>query len=446
MVRAVAAPLSPLTYHGLQWVGGMLPTEYEPWPKFSTREIADMSGDHYDISRDEMQAYLDGQPWVWPERIVYFICDVHADTDAFFRSLVASGGFAKIGPADSDFDLTPDGSEALLIIGGDCLDKGPSNLRLLRAVRDVIDRGVQVEMLAGNHDIRFLVGLQYAGRKEPQYAHLFARMGKKSAPFFKEIYEEYLAGSGQTPPAAADVRAALFPDPSWYEIFPEVVRGVIRDEKIDKEVRRIREKTVELEEEARALGLTLGHVAMALDTAKSLFTGSGEFAWFFDRMDLAYRAGSFLFIHGGVDDVVAAWLHQEDVTGLNQRYWAMIPDDLFELYNGPVGNAFRTKYRPSDFPFTEHGVRELQAAGIYAIVHGHKSIDRGQRIVPRDGMLNIECDACVNRNTRRFHGLPEQGGAATIFRPDGTLLGISTDYPYAKRLVGSTLVRFMTIA
>jgi len=47
-------------------------------------------------------------------------------------------------------------------------------------------------------------------------------------------------------------------------------------------------------------------------------------------------------------------------------------------------------------------------------------------------LLNFECDASIDRNTRRKEGLKGQGAAVTIFLPDRVVLGISTDYPYIK--------------
>jgi amphi-Trp domain-containing protein len=65
-------------------------------------------------------------------------------------------------------------------------------------------------------------------------------------------------------------------------------------------------------------------------------------------------------------------------------------------------------------------------------VHGHRNIPRGQRLVLRNGLLNFECDTTVDVNTRQLLGLQGEGGSATIVSPDGTVTGISTDYPYAK--------------
>jgi hypothetical protein len=69
---------------------------------------------------------------------------------------------------------------------------------------------------------------------------------------------------------------------------------------------------------------------------------------------------------------------------------------------------------------------------VYAIVHGHKNILRGQRLVLRKGVLNFECDASIDENTRVLEGLSGPGAAVTVFRPDARILAVSTDYPFVK--------------
>jgi hypothetical protein len=441
------APVLP-DYHGEKWLDVRLPREVESWPKFETRHLVEMSGDDYDLAREEISRYGVGKPWVYPDRVVIFLCDIHADTDAFFRSLVASGGVERTGRRDDRFRLTPAGKEARFIIGGDCLDKGPENLRLLRAIKTLFDTGADLELLAGNHDVRALLGFAYAGRKEPRFAHLFVRMGQKSIPLFREIHEAYLAGGDGRRKLLKDdeVKARLFPDESWFRRFPDSVHGLVPEPKIEKEVNRIREKIQELTDRCATAGMTLGMVHAAFEKARELFLRpGGEFHWFFDRMMLAWRGGSFLFIHAGVDDEAAALVGAEGVPGLNREFLRLLKEDLFELYHGPIGNTFRTKYRPEDRTFTEEGVRNMHHAGIYAIVHGHRNITRGQRIVMRSGILNWECDSSVDINTRNLCNLKGPGGAVTIFRPDGNIVGLSTDYPYAKVFRGAKVLDTLAV-
>lgn len=425
-------------YRGLEHLDTELPTTPERWPKYRTRLQIDKVGNSYDIAAEELAAYAEGKLLDWPEQTLYFLCDMHADTDAFFRSLVATGGVDKTGPGDDDFRLTPEGKRAIFLIGGDCLDKGPDNLRLLRAIARLIDRGAEVELLCGNHDLRAMVGFVYGGAKDPRLAHLFVRMGKKSVPLYREIYDTYVArGLGPWGDRALlsddEVKAALFHDEGWYEAFPRAVAGLIQPNKIAKEVERIREKVHELQDKCDELDLTLGMVHAAFETARWLFLEEGgEFAWFFERMKLCRKYGSLLFIHAGVDDTVAAAIRDHGVHHLNEEFRRLIRDDLFGLYHGAIGNTFRTKYRPSDRPFTAAGLQAMHDAGIYAIVHGHRNILRGQRMVLRGGMLNFECDVSVDCNTRLLEGQQGPGGGATVIRPNGAMLGISTDHRAVK--------------
>jgi hypothetical protein len=415
-------------YRGHEHVGGELPLLAEAWlhPDDESR---------YNSPVDALRWHTEPKPWVWSGERLYFFTDIHADTDALFRSLVASGGVAKTGAGDDDFELTEEGARARFVFGGDCFDKGPENLRLLRAIKGLIDRGAQVDVLAGNHDLRTLLGLASAGRKEVTLAHLFVRMGKKTIPLFREVWDQYLEGHVDERELLSDeeVRRAYFPDESWFDEFPAAVHDLIPELKLIKEVRRIREKMEDIGPACEKSGLTLGKVHAALEKARELFmTPGGEFAWYFERMNLALRVGSFLFVHAGVDDEMAALIRHEGVDGLNDLFHRMREDRLFELYNGTIGNMFRTKYRPVDRPLTYEGVLNMHRAGIYIIVHGHRNIEGGQRIVLRNGLVNFECDCSVDQNTRALESLDGAGGAATVFRPDGVVLGVSTDHPRVK--------------
>lgn len=418
-----------------------LPTCCEPWPPSPTSPAPYGAEE---ASLEDVQRYAADKDWRWPSRPLLFFCDIHADTDAFLLSLVASGGVERTGPGDRDVRLTPRGREATFIIGGDCFDKGPNTLRLLACIEHLIELGADVSILAGNHDLRTYVGLYYAGRRETKLQHLFVRMGKKTLPLFREVWEAArLAGEPRERLLSdADVRRRLFPSESWYTDFRAEAAAWIAPKKLLKEIQRIREKTVELEATCEDLGMTLGEVYAALQRARRLFLSSdGELAWYFERMNLARREGSFLFVHAGVDDAVARLLHGGGVDALNALYRRLVDADLFELYHGPVGNVFRTKYRDIDFPLTAAGVAHLHQAGIYAIVHGHSNILRGQRLTMQRGVLNVECDASVDRNTRRLAGLTGPGGASVVFEPSGLIRAISTDCPFIKELDAARVLR-----
>jgi len=423
-------------YQGLEWLDWQPPTECEDWPTSSP--VQSGPGAHYDVSLEEARQYAWDRPWIVPSKPVLLFTDQHADADAFVRSLVASGGVAKTGPADGDMELTETGREAVFVIAGDCFDKGPDNLRLLRTIRHLKDLGAEVDILAGNHDVRTYMGLACAGRKDPRHAHLFVRMGKKTIPLFKEVFDGYIAGGDAVDRHTMtddEVREFLFPPESWYDAFPEVADGLVPPRKIQKELRRIREKSEDVVNKCAEIGISLRDIYTTLEKCRELFVRpEGEFRWFFEDMRLVRREGSFLFAHAGLDDVAAALLAREGADGLNAWFEQLSNNDLFELYHGPCGNMFRTKYRDGiDHAFSVQGVLDARRAGIYAVAHGHKNIRRGQKVVMREGILNFECDCSVDANTRRIEGFEGPGAAVTIFRPDGYVLGISADYEYIKR-------------
>lgn len=429
--RPTRDPLLP-EYAGAEWLGVTLPTQTQGWPNRNGLVVSSGDG-RAELTHKEAAAYVAGRPWVCPSRETFFLCDIHADADAFAASLVASGGVRKTGPGDTDIELTDRGQQARFIIGGDCFDKGPSTLRLLRALRALVDLDADVVLLAGNHDLRALLGMLSMGRTDARHAHLFTRMGKKIAPLIREVWDDYLEGTDVELVDEQTAADRLFPPPSWYHEFPQSVAGLVPPSRIDKELRRIEEKTRELQARTAALGLTMPMVEAAARKCVQLFSESGgEFAWYFEKMDLAFRDGSCLFVHGGVDDHVARVLAERGVRGLNADYKHAVSTDLFELYNGPLGNCFRTKYREGDWPLSLQGLRDMRRAGLYAVVHGHRNVHQGQRLVIRRGLLNFECDSSVDCNTRNLEGLRGCGAAVTILRPDGHVIGISVDYPYAK--------------
>lgn len=412
---------------------GRWPRVTESWPRERGLRIG-RDNDQDDYPRSAIRAYTRGKMWTWSGRHVFFMSDVHADADAFFLSLVGAGGIVLTGPRDEDFELTELGRNTRIVIGGDCFDKGPENLRLLEAIHQLMLKGADLVLLAGNHDIRTYLGIYYAESKETLLDHLFVRMGKKTVPLLKEIYEKFIKGRHeQLPLGDPSIHDLLFPSEDWFQQFPDAARRWVRPEKLEKETRRIREKTVEFEERAREVGLDMYQVHAATRKFRELFfEPGGRYHWFFDRMKLAHREGSYLYVHGGVDDVTAEIIHRGGVDTLNAEYKRVLATNPFELYHGVLGNVFRTKYRQYDFDFSTSGVDLLHRAGIYAIVHGHRNIHQGQRLLIREGMLNFECDASVDCNTRYVEGLYGPGGAVVVFEPDGTVSGLSTDYPYIK--------------
>ncbi len=427
--------VDPPKYRGLKWFDQALPKEVESWPRDRGLWL-DAEDDQDDCARGAVDQYARSKMWLWGGRRIFFFCDIHADADAFLLSLVASGGVRKTGPGDDDFELTDEGRNGCFIIGGDCFDKGPLNLRLLEAIHQLMLKGAEIELLAGNHDIRTYLGIYYAESKEPLLDHLFVRMGKKTVPLFKEIYDLFIADHNEQlsfDQADAPIHDMLFPSPRWYHEFPRAAADWIPSEKLSKEVRRIREKALEFEERAAGFGLTLAQVYEAVKKFRELFFDpNGRYYWFFNKMKIAHREGSYLFVHAGVDDEVACLIRDQGVGHVNSEFRRMLEEDPFSLYHGVLGNMFRTKYREFDFPLTAMGVRALHESSLYAIVHGHKNLCRGQRVVFRESMLNFECDASVDCNTRVIENLDGRGAAVVVFTETGRVNAVSTDYPYVK--------------
>jgi hypothetical protein len=430
-------------YQGSQWVTAKLPTESELWPLGGGRSIVKEKGQR-NSTEHLLGELLREAPWRWPKRRLFFFSDLHADADAFTASLVASGGVKKSGKTDRDLKLTPAGRKADFVIGGDCFDKGPSNLRLLRVIHRLIKQGARVRILAGNHDIRIKLGISSVGMPpDPRHDHFFIRMGSKAIPMLREIADAYLQEKGALKgvPPARTCRRLLYPPKRWFEEFPKLASWIMPDKRVAKEVKRLREKVEGFEADCAAAGLSLRQVYAAALKWQSLFLQpDGEFSWFFKRMRLAYRRGSFLFVHAGIDDRTARLINRKGVRALNLQFREHAEDEIFEFYYGPLANTIRTKYRDVDMPLTRKGVELMQDAGIRVIVHGHANRRHGQRIMLRKGMVNFECDATIDRHSREKEGFKGEGAAVTIFHPDRLVMGISTDYPRIKVFDPSSIV------
>ena len=92
----------------------------------------------------------------------------------------------------------------------------------------------------------------------------------------------------------------------------------------------------------------------------------------------------------------------------------------------------RTKYRDVDMPLTGAGVETAARMGVHAVVHGHQNRTCGQCLTLHQGMIHIEGDITLDRNSRRKEGLQGHGMGVTIIHPEGKVIGISNDFPYAK--------------
>ena len=423
-------------YRGEKWIRSGLPRKGRAWLESNGQSVTADESDHISVAR-ALQEATRHAPWEWPKYPVYFLADPHADAEAFVASLVASGGVKKTGRKPHDFKLTSAGKQGRFIIGGDCLDKGPGNLALLRSVRALMDTGARVTLLAGNHDLRLLLGLRALDlERDPRTEHFFLRMGPKVVPLLKEVWKHYLKGDPNALDYVPDekrCRRRLYPSKRWFKEFPRVAQWMLADEAVERETKKIRHKFDLFAARCAEAGLSMRMAyASALKCRDLFLKPHGEFGWFFDSMQLARRDGSFLFIHAGFDDRVAAMVSENGFGYLNGLYRHQVHNDLFEFYYGPVANTVRTKYRKVDMPLSHYGVEKMHRMGVHAVVHGHRNLVGGQRIMVRHGMLHIESDITMDRNSRRAEGLDGYGAGVTIIRPEGEVLGISTDFPHAK--------------
>ncbi|MBS8260730.1 metallophosphoesterase [Roseibium polysiphoniae] len=374
--------------------------------------------------------------WKWPKRPVVFISDLHADAESLVRSLIAAG-VVQCHENDTDgFDLTDFGRSCVLVIGGDCLDKGPSNLDLLNSLKKLIETGVRIKLLAGNHDLRLLLGVRaLTSDRSPLTEHMFMRMGNKVLPLMREVYDKHVAPTNalESAPDLETCRDRIFPSETWQREFPEAAAEHLGEAAIQKELRRLRKKIATFEEASLNAGLDLRMLYAAAMKCRELFLEpDGLYAWFYDRMRAIYKNGSVLFVHAGLDDHICAEIDENGVSHINQLFQEQVYQDPFTFYSGTVANIMRTKYRAVDKQLSSNGVERLHRAGVKILVHGHVNRERGQRLKTMKGLLHLEADITLDRNSRKLEGLKGIGTGATIILPNGNIVGFSNDFPYAK--------------
>lgn len=412
-----------------------LPEQVEPWD-VSQSHSGHKSQKEASEFTEKLASSQSYAAWKWPKRPILFIGDPHADAEAFVASLVASGGVVLSEPDTLQFKLTKLGRKAVFIIGGDCLDKGPSNLALLDAVKQLMDTGARVKLIAGNHDMRLYMGIYAMSlERHPETEHLFVRMGDKVIPLLKEIHTRYLKENELSKhiPDEVTCKQRLFPRANWFEQFPNHAQRLMTEAGIKRELHKMRRKYDKFEQACLDAGFTMRDVyAIALKCRQLFLEPKGEYAWFYKKMQLAYRKGSFLFLHAGLDDAITESIEKEGIAKLNRQFRKQIKHDLFQFYYGSLANAMRTKYRSSDLPLTDKGVKRMNRQGIHALVQGHVNRKHGQRILHKNGLLHIESDVTLDRNSRAKEGLKHFGIGVTVIHPKGKVIGISSDYDYAK--------------
>lgn len=387
-----------------------------------------------DVQRSLKSAEKHGR-WQWPEQPVVFVSDPHADADGFLQSLVAAGVIRRHGRTPNDFSLTPFGRKTCIVVGGDCLDKGPSNLDLLDALGALFASGADVQVLAGNHDLRFMLAIEaLTGGSNPLTDHLFLRMGRKSLPLLREVWERFPALRSQSMQLGEKAaRDRIFPDEDWFETFPLQARKFLAPAALEKELKRLRSKRDQFDGQAAAEGMSMRMMYAAALMSKEIFLKPhGVYSWYFRSLNMVQRNGSILFVHAGLDDDMCALLNQRGVSAINNRFHREIREAPFDFYFGPVANLVRTKYRQTDKKLTEKGVQLLHARGVKLIVQGHVNNHSGQRLIVKQGLLHLEGDVTLDRASRKLEGLSGIGAGATLIHPSGDIIGLSSDFPAAK--------------
>lgn len=416
-----------------------LPSEWTAWPRDAS------SVNSHVLTAYKTPPRFKKDKLHWPKRSVVFISDPHADAQAFEASLIAAGVAERKKKAGlGHLTLTKKGKKSEIIVGGDCLDKGPSNLELLRSVKQLYTLKARVTLLAGNHDLRLLMGLlALARKKDVGNQHFFVRMGKKVVPLFREVFDEYLADTkwDKKIPDEDTCRQLLFPGDDWFKEFPFHAAGFLTAEGIDREVRKMESKNHSFEKHCHAAGLSLRQVyATSLKCQQLFLHKKGEFHWFFRKMALVAKRGSFLFLHAGLDDSMGEILLKSGTKYANKAFHRNLKRrDLFSFYYSSIANTFRTKYRDADLPLTVRGVDAIHKAGIHVVVQGHINRQQGQRVTIKKGLVHVEADITLDCHSRKAEGLDSYGIGATLIDKRVGIVGLSCDYPTVKVMTADEL-------
>lgn len=423
------------TYQGQDWLGASLPQHSCSW--LDATDYGWLIDRKSDASlADELEKLADPSIWQWPEKLILFLTDLHADAEALSASLVASGLFIRWGSKASDLYLDPAAPPFEIIIGGDCLDKGPANLPLLRLIRQLMDWQIPLTLLSGNHDLRLQLAIQTLEAPNcSRNGHFLLRLGSKVMPFCVELLSEYPLSQEELSnlPSEDECRRILLPDQDWPERFRKAAKEHLSPIQIDTELSRLEARKQRFFRAAALHHLSLQQIYAALKRWQQAFLApDGEFHWFIEHQQLLCRRGSFVFLHAGCDDAMALRLAKDGSELLNHEFQIARQGEAFSLYFGALGNMLRTKYRSQDPRLTVASRNALHHSGIHALVHGHRNLHHGQRITFRANMLHFECDATLNQVSRQEEQLSGMGVAVTLFYPQGWVVGISSDYPSAK--------------
>ncbi len=378
--------------------------------------------------------------WRWPQHSLFFLTDPHADSRALIESLALAGLVEQTGQRASDFELTDKSKGAQVLIGGDCLGKGPSNLKLLDTLARLRKEGLSLEFLAGNHDLRLPLGL-HCLETEPAALdeYFFVRMDSKTLPLLAEIWHSRLAYRENPLAQVPDKKTCkhfLFPRPDWPARFSKAARELAPRRIVEHEILQTLQKQRQFKKHYKNMGMNIRQLYAAALEARALFMQpGGEYSWFLDSLKLLHREGSLLFVHAGVSDSLVASMHKHSVQDLNQRFKKTLLMRPGETFLGAFGNAVRTRYRRYDRKFSTQGCASANELGICAVVHGHRSHREGQRMGMQSGLLHLAADVTLDRHTRRARKLRGRGAGIVSIEPSGCIEGMSSDYPRTKRLI-----------
>lgn len=408
-----------------------LPRQIEQWPLNAAH-----SGPKNDKQRDKFNACLDriGNNWQWPAQPILFISDTHADAESFLRSLVVGGAIVRDFNQNT-FRLSLFGKRAKIILGGDFLDKGPSNLEMLDTLNALRQAGADLVLLAGNHDLRMRVAIDAVMCPRGALSeHLFLRMGRKLLPALREILTRFVHPEAlQKQPSEDICKARLLPAHDWPTRFTAAAKDRVPDAAAQREIKKLLAKQAQFDSDVIRKGLSYRALLAAIEKCHELFfTRTGHYAWFFNDMNVIHREASLLFVHAGLCDQMSTLLTHDGADAINRQYRNEMAKDAFACYFGPLANLVRTKYRKSDHSLTRLGVDQLYDAGIHMVIQGHVNNHKGQRLLAKRGLLHLEGDVTLDRKSRHKEGLDGIGAGATIIYPTGDIIGLSRDYPKAK--------------
>lgn len=402
-----------------------------------------------------IRSYADKFDWEFPRHKVLFFCDLHADAEAFRRSLLAAYAITEHSSALLDVSLTDLGKSADIVIAGDIFDKGPSNYDLLDLLTLLRDQGAKFKILAGNHDIRIWLTLKAIGEGDREQIDYLASSLERAfliiseslqraevlKPHLSEAGADHKSTSQESPCKSndeADVYEQLFFPSHCIQASPGANHqwGESKAEiKLTKQRNAwLAERWQEIKRFYASKGIEPSQILEGLRLAKRMIVASdSRYAWLFAEMNLMTHYGSFLLAHGGVDDELCQMIYDQGIAVINAKFKDLMRQGKpRELISGPFGNCTLTKYRYHDEPLSAKGIRLLHELQICAIVHGHDNQVGQQNIVYRQEMLHFQCDASLNRCTRELQGLSPTGMAVIVFEPEGRLVALSNEWPAGK--------------